>query len=263
MTQEVFSLSANILSHMTIPEKEEPERRVLIVDDEASVLRLIERILRPVGFEPETFGSPAEALLAFEADRYVLALLDIESPGGMDGIALAEELRARAPGLPIVMMSGNEERLAQARQAGFEDVLPKPFSPAQLVALLCSRAAVKKAAKSVLVIEDDFTLSTLLSEFLQAEGYVVSCTADGGEGLSSAMENSPALAIVDIMLPGRHGFEVCRCLRRGLSGVKILVISGKIPRTDLAKAVEYGADKFLMKPFSQTDFLVEVRALIG
>ncbi len=112
----------------------------------------------------------------------------------------------------------------------------------------------------VLVVEDDSILLETLEYNLVAEGYRVLTAADGLAALDVARKERPDLVVLDVMLPGLDGFEVCRVLRRETS-VPILMLTARAGETDRVVGLEVGADDYLTKPFSMREFLARVKAL--
>ncbi len=114
----------------------------------------------------------------------------------------------------------------------------------------------------VLVVEDEQALREALVTGLSADGFVVLSAATGVEGLWMAQELDPAVFVLDIMLPGLSGYEVCRQLRRSGSQVPILMLTAKDGEYDEADALDLGADDLLSKPFSYVVLLAHLRALL-
>ena len=114
----------------------------------------------------------------------------------------------------------------------------------------------------VLVVEDEPDLRAALERGLTAEGFVVQAAANGTDGLWMAQELDPAVVVLDIMLPGLSGYEVCRQLRQGGSRVPILMLTAKDGEYDEADALDLGADDFLAKPFSYVVLVAHLRALL-
>ncbi len=114
----------------------------------------------------------------------------------------------------------------------------------------------------VLVVEDEQGLREGLARGLEAEGFVVQSAANGVDGLWMAQEFDPAVVVLDIMLPGLSGYEVCRRLRQSGSHVPILMLTAKDGEYDEADALDLGADDFLSKPFSYVVLLAHLRALL-
>jgi two-component system, OmpR family, response regulator ResD len=118
-------------------------------------------------------------------------------------------------------------------------------------------AAPKKP--KALIIDDDPSLRRLSQVLLERNGFDVSIADEGGEGVRQALINPPQVIILDIMMEGLHGFEVCKMLRASsaLRRTAIIVTSGKSYKPDIDKAMELGADSYIVKPFSPKE-LVEI-----
>jgi two-component system OmpR family response regulator len=123
------------------------------------------------------------------------------------------------------------------------------------------RDAVLQQGKSILIIEDEAALVAALSYNLRREGYDVASAGDGPEGLRLARSERPALVILDLMLPGMDGIDVCRRLR-SQSTVPILILTAKSDEVDKVVGLEVGADDYMTKPFSVRELLARVRALL-
>jgi DNA-binding response OmpR family regulator len=115
--------------------------------------------------------------------------------------------------------------------------------------------------KKILVVDDEPTLVATVKYNLEREGYQVVTAADGESGLSVARAERPDLIILDLMLPGLDGFEVCRILRREMT-VPILMLTAKTDEVDKVVGLELGADDYVTKPFSMREFVARVRALL-
>ena len=114
---------------------------------------------------------------------------------------------------------------------------------------------------SVLVIEDEETLREALKYNLSNQGYEVSVTPEGNEGLALARELKPDLVILDVMLPGLDGFQICRVLRQE-SSVPILMLTARAEEIDRVLGLELGADDYVVKPFSMRELLARVRGML-
>ncbi len=113
----------------------------------------------------------------------------------------------------------------------------------------------------VLVVEDDTTLRETLEYNLEKQGYAVLSAADGYQALEQARNGKPDLIVLDIMLPGLDGFDVCRLLRREMN-VPILMLTARDEEVDKVVGLEMGADDYLTKPFSMRELLARVKALL-
>ena len=114
----------------------------------------------------------------------------------------------------------------------------------------------------ILIVEDQKDMVTGLVFNLEAQGHEVSAAYDGQEGLASAERDKPDLIVLDIMLPKKDGFEVCRELRRKRHDVPILMLTARREEADKVLGLEIGADDYLTKPFGLSEFLARVKALL-
>src|SRR5262245_18693539 len=114
---------------------------------------------------------------------------------------------------------------------------------------------------NILVIEDDSNLRTTIAYNLKREGYAVRAAEDGPAGLNLALDGQSDLVVLDLMLPGLDGFELCRRLRRE-SNVPILILSARGDEVDRVVGLEIGADDYLTKPFSMRELIARVRAML-
>jgi two-component system response regulator MprA len=113
----------------------------------------------------------------------------------------------------------------------------------------------------ILVVDDDAPLGASLRRALAYEGYVVELAADGVAALVAARDRPPDLVVLDVMLPGLDGVDVCRRLRQG-SDVAILMLTARDAVSDRVAGLDAGADDYLAKPFSYDELLARVRALL-
>src|SRR3954467_1063869 len=118
------------------------------------------------------------------------------------------------------------------------------------------------AAMRVLVVEDEGRLAETGRRGLSAEGFVVDVVHDGNEGLFNAQVNGYDVVVLDIMLPGLNGYEVCRRLRAAGVWSPVLMLTAKDGEYDQADALDLGADDYLTKPFSFLVLVARLRALI-
>jgi two-component system response regulator MprA len=116
------------------------------------------------------------------------------------------------------------------------------------------------SGERILVIEDEARIAQFIERGLIYEGYRVNVARDGQTGLNIARDNPPDLVILDWMMPGLDGLEVCRRLRAA-SDVPILMLTAKDDVTDRVAALDTGADDYLVKPFSIDELMARVRAL--
>jgi len=116
-------------------------------------------------------------------------------------------------------------------------------------------------AEKVLIVEDETVLRETLRYNLQRQGYEVHTAADGRSALQVARQEHPDLILLDVMLPGLDGFEVCRILRQEMS-VPVLMLTAKTEEVDKVVGLELGADDYITKPFSMRELLARVKAAL-
>ena len=114
----------------------------------------------------------------------------------------------------------------------------------------------------VLLIEDDSTIARLLKEGLEDESYAVDVVHDGNEGYRTAVADDYDVIILDIMLPGMNGYEVCRSPRNDGNKTPILMLTARDAERDIVEGLDAGADDYLAKPFSFDVLLARIRALL-
>ena len=116
-------------------------------------------------------------------------------------------------------------------------------------------------AKKILIVEDDLGISLGLKDEFESEGYEVLSAVDGEQGLKAAKNQKPDLIILDIMLPGLDGYEVCRRLRMEGNRTPIIMLTVKDKEIDKVLGLELGADDYVTKPFSLRELLARAKAV--
>jgi DNA-binding response OmpR family regulator len=114
----------------------------------------------------------------------------------------------------------------------------------------------------ILVVEDEPAIALPLKDDLELEGYEVELAGDGEAAVRCARETPFDLIILDVMLPKRDGFEVCRTLRRGGLTTPILMLTARAQDVDKAQGLDLGADDYLTKPFSPLELRARIKALL-
>ncbi|MFA6000982.1 MAG: response regulator transcription factor [Thermoleophilia bacterium] len=113
----------------------------------------------------------------------------------------------------------------------------------------------------VLIIEDEESIASFVRMYLEKEGYEVSVAGTGEDGLKLAHDNNPSVVLLDIMLPGIDGFEVCRRLRAD-SQVPIIMLTARDASTDKVVGLELGADDYITKPFDPRELVARVKSVL-
>ena len=117
-------------------------------------------------------------------------------------------------------------------------------------------------ATRILVIEDEDSLRMALCDALRAQGIGVLEARDGERGLELALSQGPDAILLDLMLPGRDGFSVLRALREDRLSAAVLILSARGEEWDRVQGFEYGADDYVVKPFSMQELLLRLRAAL-
>jgi two-component system, OmpR family, response regulator len=118
------------------------------------------------------------------------------------------------------------------------------------------------AAGTILLVEDEQSIASLVELYLSNEGFVVEHISDGGEALAAVERLRPALVILDVMLPGMDGVEICRRLRRESEGLPIMMLTARDTEVDRVLGLELGADDYVTKPFSPRELVARVKAVL-
>ena len=114
----------------------------------------------------------------------------------------------------------------------------------------------------LLIVEDDKKVLRILSDYLQSEGYELATASDGEAGLRLAKENKPSLILLDVMLPKKSGYDVCRELRRQGNTTPVIMVTAKGQEGDRVLGLELGADDYVAKPFGLTELNARIRAVL-
>jgi two-component system alkaline phosphatase synthesis response regulator PhoP len=116
-------------------------------------------------------------------------------------------------------------------------------------------------SKTILVIDDEPKIAELCRDYLAAAGFEVLTAGDGAAGLALARRDRPDLVVLDLMLPGMDGLDVCKALRRE-SNVPIIMLTARVEESDKLVGLELGADDYLTKPFSPRELVARVRTVL-
>lgn len=116
----------------------------------------------------------------------------------------------------------------------------------------------------IFIVEDDEDIARLISHNLQAAGFEVQSFVSGASVLSEAVREMPALFLLDVMLPGTDGFELCRHIRQtpALSAIPIIFLTAKTAEADRVKGLELGGDDYITKPFSPRELVARIRSVL-
>jgi len=116
--------------------------------------------------------------------------------------------------------------------------------------------------KKILIVEDEKDMVTGLKFNLEARDYTVIAAYDGEEGYQKALREQPDLVILDLMLPKRNGYEVCKSLKQDIPELPIIILTAKSQEVEIVTGLELGADDYITKPFSVLELLARIKAVL-
>jgi DNA-binding response OmpR family regulator len=117
------------------------------------------------------------------------------------------------------------------------------------------------SSTTIVIVDDDESIRELASVYLEKEGFRVECAADGPSGIERVATAAPSLVILDLMLPGMSGYDVCKALRRD-GNVPILMLTARDEDVDKIVGLELGADDYVTKPFNPRELVARVKAIL-
>lgn len=259
--------------------------RVLVIEDEANNLDVAQRIIRAAGHEALAATDGQAGIDTARAERPDAILVDLLLPR-VDGWTVTKTLREEewAKSIPIVAVSAlaMQQDRQRAIDAGCDDFLSKPYAPAELRAILNRflpmaapkpAATPKAAAKAstpverlgtVLVVDDEPMNVELLGRRLEAMGAFVWKASSGDEALATCERELPDLILLDVMMPGMDGYEVCRKLKSNdrTAQIPVIFVTARDRAEDLAKGFAAGGVDYVPKPFEPVELAARVRSAI-
>ncbi len=272
------------------------KNRILIVDDEPLNVKLLEAKLFAEKYETITAYSGEEALTKITASSPDLILLDVMMPD-MNGYEVTRRLKDNPDSrdIPVILVTaldGTDNKI-KGLEAGADEFLNKPVSTPELLARVKSLLRLKKYQDqlktpahseeifkaprkvqgavqknidlpSILLVEDDEKDAKLIQSYLHGEPYQIKLVKDGEETLSCVEQEKIDLIMLDILLPGINGFEVCRRLKENdqMRNIQVVAITSLRDLESKIKGLELGADDYLVKPINRHELGVRVKALI-
>jgi len=270
--------------------------KILIVDDDPLNVKLLEANLSCEDYIVFSAHDGSAALEEVETIQPDLILLDIMMPG-IDGYEVTRRLKtsAKTRDIPIILitsLTGIDDK-NKGMQAGADEFLNKPVNTTELLARVKSLIRLKKYHEQlksrnksevsfvrptqsiassipekempvVLLAEDNEKDLRLLRAYLNGQSYQIKYVRTGEEALSFCLKQKADLLILDVILPGINGFDVCRQLKNNdaTRKIQILMVTSLNDLESRIKGIEFGADDFLIKPIHKDEFIVRVRALL-
>jgi two-component system cell cycle response regulator len=268
--------------------------RILIVDDEVKNLKLLKAYLGVEDYDIITAGNGQDALLKVSQSPPDVILLDIMMPG-ISGYDVTRRIKQNkdTAGIPIILLTAlsSEKDKSRGMDAGADEFLTKPINKTELIARLHSMIRLKRFQEqlcfrdqskllidpsfdrstlvnnrvpTILVVEDDDKDAFLLNKQLENEPYILKRVKTGESAVREALNEPIDLILLDIMLPGISGFDVCRRLKgdEQVSNIQIVVMTSLRDLDYRIQGTELGADDYLVKPVNSRELKARVQALL-
>jgi DNA-binding response OmpR family regulator len=256
-----------------------PARRILLVDDEAFLLRLCAEVLTASGCQVDTAANGAAAWRALEENRekpYNLLITDNDVPW-VTGVELIKKLRSEEMMLPVILVSAMVpmEKLKRNEWMQLATVLPKPFTIDEFLGTV---AKVLHAADTVagspiqerrsfsyriLVVDDDSQTRQTNMELLTGSGYDVRGAKDGAAGWEALRNDDYDLVVTDNKMPNMTGMEMIANLRIARMAVPVIMATGIPPINIIAHNPWLKPDAILQRPFSDEDLLKTIKMVLN
>ncbi len=271
------------------------QNRILIVDDEPLNVKLLAAMLPPDQYETIKAYDGREALKKIVNEAPDLILLDIMMPG-LDGYEVTKTVKndPETRDIPIILVTaldGTDNKI-KGLEAGADEFLNKPVSKTELIARVNSLLRLKKYQDqlkthmqsknqvatppshrsieeeinlpSILIVEDNDKDAKLIQNYLRGEAYIIKQAKDGEEAISRARQENIDLILLDILLPGMNGFEVCRRLKvmDQTKDIQVVAITSLNDMESKVKGIDLGADDYLVKPINMHELRVRLKALV-
>jgi two-component system cell cycle response regulator len=252
------------------------QKTVLVVEDNDLNKKLVKTLLTISNYHCLEAGSAEEGIRLAKSHRPDLILMDIELPG-MDGLTATRIIRndhgtREIPILALTAyaMDGDE---AKAREAGCDGYITKPFEVRVFSETvhrhLSMRPTLSPSGKTagghrILIVDDEPLNVKLTGARLASKGYRIFSASDGNQALEIVHRERPDLILLDIMMPGRDGYEITRILKQHpeYQDIPIILVTALDGEDDKKRGLDAGADEFLNKPVNYTELEARVLSLI-
>jgi CheY-like chemotaxis protein len=250
--------------------------RVLLIDDDPAILRLLGAILEHHDCRVVGAGGGPEALERIRDESFSVAVLDYSMPG-MDGVEVLRELQLLAPDLPVIMLTAlhTPELAREAVLAGARECLAKPINNEKLLFLIRKYGAgddtyepktaepVATRQKHILVVDDDDTIRDVYGLVLARAGFRTTTVADQQEAVAHTEASYFDLIILDLLLPGADGQLLVRTLRANNPYTPIIISTSEASDHVLREGLNAGASRVLLKPVNPEGLVQEVTHLMA
>jgi CheY-like chemotaxis protein len=255
-------------------------KRLLVVDDNATNRKILSLQTGKWGAETTTFETPEEALDALgQGKPFELAILDMHMPG-MDGVSLAQRIRAARPGLPMILFSSLGPRDVEIEVGLFAAFLAKPLRQSQLFDTLVAQFASERVVQAparladrpradpematrhplrILLAEDNLVNQKLAMRVLSQMGYRADLASNGVEAVESVARQTYDVVLMDVQMPEMDGLEASRRItaqHRRDQRPRIVAMTANAMQGDREMCLEAGMDDYIAKPI-RVESLIE------
>jgi len=225
--------------------------KILVVDDDPRLLDLLIETLTTIGYDAVGAADARQALKILTETKVSLIITDIKMPD-MDGFELADIVRKKHPGLPVVFITGVFTSSIVHRKDD-ETILTKPFRISRLEDMI-KRAVTPppdvepREKERILVVDDDDSFRVMLMETLKLSNYSVTGASDADEAMNILQQGNISAVITDIKMPGMDGISLAGNIKKSRPGIPVILVTAYLSaEQENAASI---ADGFLMKPFS-------------
>ncbi len=232
-------------------------KRILVVDDEKNVRITLAANLELAGYVVVEAKDGVEAVEAARAAEFDLVVMDIRMPR-MDGVEALRAIRKERPGLQVLLVTGFavESLLKEGVRGGAFTVVQKPVEIEALLSLVASAMT----HPLVLVVDDSPGFSAALLATLEGAGVRAVAVNDGVAALRAVEQGGVDVCVLDLLMPGLSGADVCARLPAETAGLSVIAVTGSDNAVLIRSALENGASQLLRKPFSADEILEGISA---
>ena len=243
--------------------------QILVVDDDPDIRELLAEYISGQGIGVTAVEDGVAMDRALAKNTYDLVVLDLMMPGE-DGLTIARRLK-RTTSLPIIMLTALKDSVdtVVGLELGADDYIGKPFNPRVLLARI--RALLRRPSSgnveqifensTVLVVDDDEEICSLLAEYLTQQGFNLITAKDGKEMDDMLLQNDVDVILLDLRMPGEDGLHIASRLKQDAS-VPIIVMTAIGDDVEQVVSLELGADDYINKPFQPREMLARIKAVL-
>lgn len=237
--------------------------KILIIDDDPTVIKLIQSRLEANNFTTAAASNGQEGLEKFKSEKPGLIILDIKMPK-MDGYSFVLEFKniADLATTPIIVLTAYEQMRDIFKFEGINDYLIKP--PDMNVLLRKINKHLARPSQKILIVDDEAEFANRLKDQFRKSNYEVITASDGMEGLEKARQESPDLIVLDVMMPKLNGYSVCRILKFDdkYKSIPVIIHTARRQSVDQEISREVGANAYIPKPCTGEVLLDKIKELL-